>query len=203
MIRPTALFWDLGGVILTDSWDRAARERAVERFGLVAEDFARRHSQSAASFEKGELNLSQYLSRTVFYRRRSFSRKRFQEFMFSQSRLIPETLEIVSALARSRKYLQAALNNESLELNLYRIRRFHLRQYFSVFISSSFVGIQKPHRGIFELALELTARLPAESIFIDDRMSNVKTAKRVGMRAIRYRDPVQLRKALHELGIRA
>ena len=37
----TALFWDVGGVILSNGWDRAARSEAAKKFGLDWEEFAR------------------------------------------------------------------------------------------------------------------------------------------------------------------
>ncbi|MDQ2949344.1 MAG: HAD-IA family hydrolase [Acidobacteriota bacterium] len=63
----------------------------------------------------------------------------------------------------------ATLNNESRDLNCYRIERFHLRDYFTVFLSSGFLGVRKPDEKIFQLALEITQRSPNECLFVDYR----------------------------------
>jgi len=193
---PTALFWDLGGVVLTDGWDRQARRRAIKRFRLDPDEFAQRHAEVSGPFERGEISLHEYITHAVFYVPRRFARSDFRRFMFAQSRAIPPTTRLLERLAASPQYLQATLNNESLELNLYRIKRFRLRRFFSLFVSSSFVGIQKPDERIYRLALQLTQRSPGECIFIDDRLPNVQAARKVGMAAIHYRNPTQLRAAL-------
>ena len=36
MAEVTTLFWDVGGVVLSNGWDRDARESACGRFGLTA-----------------------------------------------------------------------------------------------------------------------------------------------------------------------
>ncbi|MBI3667172.1 MAG: HAD family phosphatase [Acidobacteria bacterium] len=201
MLEPTALFWDVGGVLLSNGWDRAARRRAIDQFRLDREEFEDRHELVVSAFEKGQLGLEDYLKRTVFYEPRAFTRQQFEEFLFAQSKPDPETLNIVDRLARSRKYLLATLNNESQELNEYRISHFGLRTYFMVFFSSCYLGVRKPDEAIYRLALHLTGRTPEECLFIDDRALNVECAQRCGMRTIHFHDPVQLLQDLRLIGV--
>ncbi len=201
MAELRGLFWDIGGILLTNGWDRGARRRAMEMFHLDPDEFEDRHEQVDAAFELGQLGLDGYLDRTVFYRARPFTKEAFKEFMFTQSTPYPEALAIVDRLARSGRYLQAALNNESLELNLYRIERFGLRRYFAMFLSSCFVGAKKPDHTIFRLALQLTQVAPEEALFIDDRALNLECARSYGMRTIHYQSPAQLHDELRRLNV--
>jgi len=73
----------------------------------------------------------------IFYRPRSFSRDEFRGFRIAQSRRNPIRLEIAAELANYEVFL-ATLNNEILELNLYRIPAFRSSQILSVFFSSCF-----------------------------------------------------------------
>ena len=73
MAEVSTLFWDNGGVILTNGWDRDARKKAVETFHLDWADFEVRHELMLDAFEKGEIALDEYLRRTIFYRERSFA----------------------------------------------------------------------------------------------------------------------------------
>jgi putative hydrolase of the HAD superfamily len=107
------LLFDMGGVLLTNGWDRAARRKAVERFHLDWEEFEDRHELVLHAFEIGEVTLSEYLQRTVFYRQRPFTREEFKEFIFEQSQPLPGSLELLGELAKPRRFLIAALNNES------------------------------------------------------------------------------------------
>jgi putative hydrolase of the HAD superfamily len=201
MPGPTALFWDVGGVLLTNGWDRTARRKAAEKFKLDWEEFEDRHELVVSAFEKGQLGLEAYLGRAVFYRPRDFSPEDFKKFMLAQSELLPDTLAIIERLARSKRYLLGTINNESLELNLYRIERFGLRRYFDVFFSSCFLGVKKPDAAIYRLALQLTQCAPGEFVFVDDRPLNLECAREMGIRTIHFQSAPQLERDLRELSI--
>ena len=66
MKEVTAIFWDIGGVILTNGWDRKTRKSAMARFGLDWEEFVDRHDLANPPFEMGEITLDDYLDRTVY-----------------------------------------------------------------------------------------------------------------------------------------
>jgi putative hydrolase of the HAD superfamily len=199
--RITALFWDVGGVLLSNAWDREQRQRTLEEFSLDEVEFESRHEMLVSSFERGKITLQNYLERTVFYRPRSFTAEAFTQHMFSLSTPNPETLQLGKELNRSGKYLMSTINNESKELNLYRIQTFDLREIFSLFVSSCFVGLRKPEEGIYRLALEITQRPPGECCFIDDRPLNLDSASRLGMQVIQMKTAEQLRADLQKLGV--
>ncbi len=196
-----ALFWDLGGVLLTNAWDRAQRQRALAEFDLDPIEFGDRHEMVVSSFERGKISLNEYLDRTVFYRDRPFSRQAFKDFMYSLSLPSLETLALAEGLAKTGKYLMATINNESAELNDFRIEKFGLRAIFSLFVSSCFVGLRKPEQGIYQLTLDIT-QVPAENCcFIDDRALNLESARKLGMNTIEMDDVAQLSRDLGKLGV--
>jgi len=110
-------------------------------------------------------------------------------------------LNLARALAKSGKYLMSTINNESRELNLYRIETFKLREIFRLFVSSCYVGLRKPEVGIYQLALDITQQKPEESCFIDDRELNLESAAKLGMRTIRMESARQLQVELASLGV--
>jgi putative hydrolase of the HAD superfamily len=121
--------------------------------------------------------------------------------MYSLSQPFPEVLEFARALSDSGKYFMGTINNESRELNDYRIEKFGLRKIFRLFVSSCFVGFRKPERDIYRLALE-TTQIPAEQCcFIDDRALNLECAVKLGMRTIQMQQLEQLRGDLAKLGV--
>lgn len=192
----TTIFWDIGGVILTNGWDTAARERAAEKFGLDRDDYGQRHAMAVTELETGQITLDEYLEQTVFCRPRDFSPESFKSFMFEQSRPIGGTLDVLAAVAGTGRYLLGTLNNESRELNEFRLSKFGLRRMFSVYICSSYLGVMKPAPAIFRIALDIVQRDPGEVLLIDDRPLNTEGAARSGMRVIHFRDAVQLREEL-------
>jgi putative hydrolase of the HAD superfamily len=197
----TALFWDVGGVILTNGWDRPSRAAAAVKFGLDWEDFQDRHELASPAFEIGRISLDTYLTRTVFYRTRSFTREEFTAFIFAQSKELPESRAVLSAVTKAGKYFLGVINNEGLELNVKRIEQFNLRREFKTFFSSCFVGIRKPDEGIYRLALEVTQRGAAECLFIDDRDLNLECAHQLGFRTILFQNAAQLRADLASNGV--
>lgn len=69
-------------------------------------------------------------------------------------------------------------------------RRFGLADAIDGVVSSHSVGWQKPHRKIFERALEIAATTADRAVMVGDRMlADVWGAKRLGMRAVLRRTP--------------
>jgi len=196
-----AIFWDVGGVLLTNAWDRTQRLATLEHFRLDVEEFHDRHDMVVSSFERGKITLDEYLDRTVFYRTRPFTRDVFREYMFSLSQPFPDVLGFAQALSDSGKYFLGTINNESRELNYYRMEKCGLRKIFQLFVSSCFVGFRKPEKDIYRLALE-TTQIPAEACcFIDDRSLNLECAAKLGMKTIEMQTLEQLRADLAKLGV--
>jgi putative hydrolase of the HAD superfamily len=198
----TSLFWDIGGVVLTNGWDHNSRAEAVKLFGLDAEEFRERHDLSFPAFDAGQITLNQYLDRTLFYKSRAFSREEFTAFMFAQSKEYPETRGVLNDVARSEKYYVASINNEPKELNDYRIEAFGLRKQFQAFFSSCYLNARKPEEAIYKIALEVSQRPVGKSVFIDDRTLNLENPRRLGMHVIHHQNAKQLRSELKALGIR-
>jgi len=197
----TSLFWDIGGVILTNGWDHNSRMAATQAFGLDWEEFRERHDLSFPAFDGGQITLNQYLDRTLFYRPRSFTREEFTAFMFAQSKEYPETRAVLDDVSRKEKYYVASINNEPRELNDYRIEAFSLRNDFQAFFSSCYLSARKPEETIYRIALEVSQRAPESSVFIDDRPLNLESPRRLGMHVIHHQNAKQLRADLQSLGI--
>lgn len=196
-----SIFWDIGGVVLTNGWDRNSRKAATQAFHLDWEDFSDRHELTFPAFDCGQITMEEYLNRTLFYRPRSFSREEFTAFMFAQSKPLPGSREVLDAITNTKKYFIGAINNEPLELNEYRIQAFQLRRNFLVFFSSCYVHSRKPEPTIFKVALEVTQRSAERCIFIDDRPLNLESPKKLGFNTIHFQNPDQLKSDLGKLGV--
>jgi putative hydrolase of the HAD superfamily len=199
MAETRALFWDVGGVLLSNAWDREERDLAIQHFLLDKSEFELRHQELLTPFEEGRLTLDEYLQRAVFYAPRPFSPEDFKRFMFSLSKPKPQALEFARRL--SGKYLMGTVNNESRELNQYRIETFRLVEIFDLFVSSCFVASRKPDQRIYRLALDLTQHAAEECCFLDDRPVNIETAAKVGMQTVLVKNSEQLQQDLKALGV--
>jgi putative hydrolase of the HAD superfamily len=203
MARVPTLFFDVGGVLLTNAWDTAARKRAAASFNLDYQEFQTRHEMLKTAFETGRLSLDMYLRKAVFYTPREFTPADFREFMFQQSQPLGEgeTLEWVRALAKSHRCQLFTLNNESAELHEYRVATFHLDAVFQGFLTSCYLGSAKPDEGIYLSAVGIAACDRADAVFIDDRALNVEPALALGMDAVQFQGLDLLRDSLKDRGI--
>ena len=198
MSKINHIFFDIGGVLGSNGWDREQRQRAVERFHLDADDFQWRHEDVIGEWEEGRITLDEYLDIAVFNTDRDFSRSQFIQFMLQQSVPHPETIAIARVLAETSRFHMMTLNNESDELNAYRIREFGLATIFEAFISSCYLSVRKPFRRFYNRALGIAQCEPAKSLFIDDRQQNLTPAKSMGMNVILFKSAPQLLAELEE-----
>jgi len=196
----THVFFDIGGVLGTNAWDREQRAHAVARFGLD-DEFDSRHQEVVGEFESGRLTLHDYLESVIFYQPRSFTREEIVAFMFSQSEPFPESLRIARDLSHRPGLTLMTLNNESAELNLHRIAAFGLRQMFTAFLSSCWLGVRKPQPVIFERALGIVQAKPERVVFIDDREQNLAPARAMGYKTILFTSAEALEESLRGLGL--
>jgi putative hydrolase of the HAD superfamily len=184
----TALFLDVGGVLLTNGWDHQARKVAAKKFGLDLREMEDRHHLTFDTYEIGKLSLREYLNRVVFYKERRFTTAQFREFMFAQSKPFPQMIELIQRLKAQHGPKVAVVNNEGRELNSFRIRRFRLDGFVDFFISSCFVHLRKPDEDIYRMALDIAQVRAEQVIYIEDRPMFVQIAEGLGMRGIRHTD---------------
>ena len=201
MSEITAIFFDIGGVCLTNGLSDPERQQVVCALGLDFAAFERRHLQVIDAFDYGQISLKDYLYWTVFYQPRSFTPQDFFNEIGQGMVALPGTLQVVGELRDSRHYLLATLNNEPREINEYRIQHFGLRDYFSAFFSSCYLGVTKPQLAIYQKALQITQRRPQECLFIDDTEINVEAARSLGMHTIQFIDAGQLRETLKDMDL--
>lgn len=200
-MKISTLFFDIGGVILTNGWDNIARKDAAEKFQFDFDEFEKKHQENFEEFEEGNLSLVDYLDKTIFYNKRKFTRFEVIKYMHSFSQAHDKSIEILKKLSAQNKYYIASINNESSELNLYRIKKFDLEKYFNAFFSSCFLKVRKPDPEIYQNTLHILHKNPSECIFIDDREENIESAKKVGLNAFHLDNVDNLNKILTEKGI--
>jgi putative hydrolase of the HAD superfamily len=198
MTEAPTLFFDIGGVLLTNGWDTGSRKRAAEVFGLDYQEFQTRHEMLKTAFETGQIGIDTYVRKTVFHKPRSFAPDDFKAFIYGVSAPLGETLDFVRALAQTGKYTLYTLNNESRELHEHRVQTFGLRPLFRGFLTSCYLGMVKPAEEIYKNALGIAGCSSANALFIDDREMNIEAASALGLHTYRFVGLEPLRDFLKE-----
>ncbi|MCB9854536.1 MAG: HAD family phosphatase [Phycisphaerales bacterium] len=195
------LFLDVGGVLLTNGWDRQARQRAAETFGLDPAEMNDRHRMTFDTYETGKLSLDDYLTRVVFFEKRAFTREAFTAFMFAQSEQLPNMIEYVLALKKLHNLRVAIISNEGHELTEHRVRTFPLSKVADFFIFSCYVHLRKPDVDIFRLALNVAQVEPSSVAYLDDRAMFAEVAASLGIHGIHHESVDTTRRKLADLGL--
>lgn len=198
---PTALFLDIGNVLLSNGWDRALRRQAAETFHLDLEELNERHHLTYDTYEAGKLSLDAYLERVVFYQPRPFRTEAFKAFIFEHSRAFPQMIRLVRNLKDRYRLKLVAISNEGRELMEYRIQHHGLTRFIDVFIGSCFVHLRKPDLDLYRLALDV-AQVPSEDVvYIDDRPMFVQAAESLGIPGIVHESYTTTAAALKGVGL--
>lgn len=192
---------DIGGVLLTNSWDRDCRQRAAEAFDLNPDELNERHHLTFGAYEEGKITLDCYLDRVVFYESREFSHKDFRQFMFEQSRPFPEMIELMQKIKEQHNLLVAAISNDARELVAHRVKQFNLRSLIDFFVCSCFVHCRKPDEDIFRIALDIAQVRPEAAVYVDDRHMFVSVARNLGINAVHHTGYESTSAALADLGL--
>ncbi len=199
----TTLFLDIGGVLLTDGWQRNSRKLAAKAFHLDLGEMEERHHMVFDTYEEGKLTLEEYLDWVVFYKKRPFTLAQFRRFMFAQSKPYPDTIELVRQLKAKYGVKIIVLSNEARELNAYRIRTFKLDGFVDAFVSSCFVHLRKPDADIFRLALDIAQTPARQIVYVENTAMFVQIAEGMGIRSILHTDCRSTRAQLSAFGLQS
>lgn len=99
------------------------------------------------------------------------------------------------------RYPLATLDNESRELNEYRIETLGLREHFSLFLTSCCLGASKPEKEIERMAIDLTQHRAEHCVFIDDRPLSLECVELEGIYPAHSQDPAGRQTSLGALGV--
>jgi len=93
------------------------------------------------------------------------------------------------------------LTNMEAETYPVRLERYDFLRSLEGTVVSSHEGVVKPDPEIFRRLFERFELVPETTVFIDDAERNVEAARALGMHAVRFTGPAQLRAQLVALGL--
>ncbi len=198
------IFWDVGGVILTNGWDRGQRTRVLSRLGVDLVAYEEMHERANFYWERGLTTAEDFFMQTVLRPnpRLNLTFDLLWPQVCAESKVLhPDCLDILAELKQAGHWRIATLNNESRELNEYRLDNFKLRSLFDYFICSGYVHEMKPKPSIFESAIDISGFPAAQALFIDDKQENCAAAAALGIKTIWFQSPAQLREEFTGYGI--
>ena len=202
-VAPTALVFDLGGVLI--DWDPRYLYRQLfddpdEMESFLAEvttaEWNAHQDAGRPWADAVELLVAEHPERRKLIE--AFHR-RWPEMLAGE---IPGTVDVLADL-RAAGVRLVALSNWSAEMFPVARERFDFLAWFEGIVISGDVGVNKPDRRIFEYLAERFDIEPEAALFIDDSPANVHAASALGFRVIQFTDASALRLELVRLGLPA
>jgi epoxide hydrolase-like predicted phosphatase len=113
-----------------------------------------------------------------------------------------ENVEMAALLGELKGTHRLALLSNTNESHFESLEsKFKVTRHFDEVYLSYVLGLQKPDLKIYEHVVQATAVHANRIVFIDDRPENVEAARKVGINAIQFQNPTQLRDELRKLGL--
>jgi 2-haloacid dehalogenase len=113
---------------------------------------------------------------------------------------IEESVAVLREL-KARGERVYAITNYSSEKWTESLIRFRFLQSFDGVVVSAHERLVKPDPAIFELLLKRYDLEAGNCIFVDDSLRNVVAAREVGMQAVHFVEPIDLRAELAQRGV--
>ena len=199
------VFWDLGGVILSNGWDHTQRTRVLSHLGIDLAAYEAAHERENWFWERGLITAREFFTRTVLAPNPhlTLTYDQLWPLVCAESSLaFPDTFAILRHMRGLPDFRLATLNNESPELNAFRLDHFGLRGCFDFFVCSGYVHEMKPAPAIYRDAIAISGRPAGTALFIDDKQENCDAARALGMQAIHFESAAQLAADLPSYGIK-
>lgn len=111
------------------------------------------------------------------------------------------TVEILKSVCQNPKYKVVALTNWSAETFPVALERFEFLHWFEGIVVSGAEKMRKPFPEIYELTLKRFNIVAENAVFIDDRLSNVEAAQKLGIHGLQFFSPEQLKTDLKKINI--
>lgn len=192
----TTFLFDLGGVLFTNGTKHFILELS-KKYSL-SEDFVK----NIIDGELGTLYREGTISRDEFWTKVK-EKLAISESVGSLEKQWIQGYEIIHETKNCIKELSAKYNVFYLSDNVKeRVEALDLRfQFISLFkggIFSHEVGVRKPDPKIYTFALSKAQAFPVETVFIDDKESNLDPAKKMGITPLLFTSPTQLRRDIEK-----
>jgi epoxide hydrolase-like predicted phosphatase len=194
-----AVIWDLGGVLVRTE-DYTRRDALAERLGMTRHELEDVFfgGESGEAAQRGEISFKQHLENIRQRLGLSASQMRaFTDDFWGNDYVDRELIDYIRSLKENYKI--GLLSNAFSDLHRMLTQVWDIDDAFDELVISAEVGIVKPDRRVYEIALERLDVAPPESVFIDDFQHNIEGARAVGMHGVHFRSPEQARADLERI----
>ncbi|MDZ7798178.1 MAG: HAD-IA family hydrolase [Patescibacteria group bacterium] len=198
-----AVIFDNVGVILNENHKNWSK-RIAEYYNLPFDSIYQSYSRQKAwqLFKRGKI------SETEFWQQgnKKLGKKLDLKILKKMARRARRPRKLVVKLIKKLKnnYVLGLLNNEGREWDNYSFQKNSFYSLFDIHLASYHFGVAKPKERIYKILIKKLKKYnikPEETVYIDDYLENLKSAKKLGFVTIHYKSYNELYKSLKKLQI--
>jgi putative hydrolase of the HAD superfamily len=188
--------FDFGGVLVRWQPEAVIAEfYADERSRALVRDAVIRHPDWI-DLDRGTLSEDAAVARFAARMERPVAEMRaLMQHIKDSLTPLPDSIALLDELARRGVPLYGLSNMSAPVFALLKSRHGHWDRFRGIVVSGE-IGLVKPDAEIFHHLAERYGLIPAETVFIDDHLPNIESARRLGFRTIHFAAADQCR---HEL----
>ena len=196
-----AILFDMGNVLLFFN-AKTSSKAFSEATGLSEEEIWELFfvSELEKRYTRGEVSSKDFYEQINRY----FPKKiDFQTFGRLWNEIFVENLEMDVLLGKLKKHYPLYMISNTNDLHFEYIKQnFKITKHFTGFFPSHEVGHRKPNPAMFQHVLKEIKLKSEETVFIDDMIEFVNSAKQLGMNAIQFTTRKNLERDLRNLGVK-
>ncbi|MFW6138716.1 MAG: HAD family hydrolase [Spirochaetota bacterium] len=192
------IYFDLGNVLYNldyqavwDGFTKCCRNSIEEIQKAVYSEYI------FTGYETGSISSYQYYTAVTA---RLNTTMKFQEFKNIWNSLLIKRRDMFDLAEEVKKRAAVGVLSNTNEMNAMKMQKDISRLTDRVVYSFQ-EGCRKPHRRIYEIALQKAGARPGRTMFIDDRAENVKSAEQLGIRPVLFTGRKALVRVLTKYGI--
>lgn len=190
-----AIAFDIGDVLVDISYDQTvSRFQSLSNFDFQKVLGYSKQFELFNQYERGELTTSDFIAQLKKYLREDVTEEQIQAAWNGMLvHFPPRKIDLLMRL-KSQYRLFALSNINELHVNevnrriqlMYGVSPF--ASFFEEAIYSNEVGMRKPEARIYEYLIKKANIAPANILFIDDKLENIKAAEILGISTIHLTD---------------
>jgi len=193
------IIFDLAEVLLTGIKDV---EKSLESLLNIQAKIIEKqlHDENLNDLFNGEITEDDYWNKIIVQNNWNVDAGLLKEIVRKNFREIKGTRDVIKNLKESG-YKLGLLSVHTREWIDYCEKKFKYHNLFDVVMYSFEVGISKPYTKAYQLLLSKMDTTPSDSLFIDDSLKNVNSAKKLGINSVQFYNVDQLKRELKKLNL--
>ncbi len=192
-----AILFDAGGVYLKGNFAQFAK-KAFGILGISKTVSAVNEVTPDEMFDRGKISIQEFFKKCFKVPISIEQEKQLVNLWTNNWKLEPKMAKLVKQLKKNYR-LGMISNSDAVNFPVYAKKGW--LEPFEVLVLSHELGILKPEKEIYQIAIQKLGLMPEECLFIDDQEKCVEGAQKLGMKAIWFHSFEQLKKDLTRFGI--